>query len=324
MSEIKISNLEKEELEKIRPLIAKYKYNPYRNYKIFSKDLREKILFQQIAEILKNQEGWCLIAKDKEEISGLVTLIKLPWDTKHFGFKMAKIGHLICLDNRLIDELINSVIKNCLKEKIKHLSFRVDTQDFSTIHVLQKNGFYLVETLLTYIFTQANRISNLKDIYKVREFKKRDLPYLEEIAQKSFSQNRFHIDPNISKEKADSLYSEWIKNAPLDKDTAFTFVAEKENQPVGFFTCKFNHNILKWTKMKVLGRGLAAVLPEARGAYISLIKMALHRGMNILKVDIGEFDTQVYNYPVIKTYQRFGMELVLARCTFHRWMESGK
>ncbi|MFN7171007.1 MAG: hypothetical protein ACK4NT_07220, partial [Candidatus Omnitrophota bacterium] len=274
---IEIRVLEKQDLEKIKPLIAEYKYNEYRNYKIFNQELREKILFQQIDDIIINKHGYCLVAEAKGNMNGLITLVNLPWDTKHFGMKMARIGHLIYVNNNLPYELINSVLKLCRRGKIKHLSFRVDTQDFSTIHALQKNGFYLVETLLTYIFTQADKISPLKDIYKVREFKKQDLPYLMEIARKSFTQNRFHLDPYIPKDKADSLYSEWIKNAclprpctqerGLDKATAFTFVVEKRNRPIGFFTCKLNQALLKWTKIKVLGRGLAAVLPEARGAY---------------------------------------------------------
>jgi len=323
MNKFEISILGKKSLEKIKPLISNYRYNEYRNYKIFNKDLREQILFNQIAEVVINKRGRCVVACAKDEILGLITLIHLPWDTKHFGFRMAKIGHLIC-DGNLADSvshaLIRSTLELCRKERVRHLSFRVDTQDFAAIHALQKSGFYVVETLLTYIFTQTNKILQLKDIYKVRAFREKDLPHLVDIAQKSFTQNRFHIDPYVPKNRADSLYCEWIRNACVDKDTAFTFVAEKKNIPVGFFTCELNQGLLKWTKIKVLGRGLAAVLPEAKGAYISFIKAALHRGMKILKVDIGEFDTQIYNYSVIKAYQRFGMIPAKARYTFHKWI----
>jgi len=235
MPHLKIELLRQNNLDNLRPLLNDYPYNEYRNYKIFNKDLREKILFHQVADIVRNKDGFCFVIPEKDKILGLISLINLAWDSRHFGFKMAKIGYLIYQGTQLCYELINAVIKICQEEKIKHLSFRVDTQDFFTIHALQKSGFYLVETLLTYTFTQANKISPLKDIYKVREFKKEDLPYLMDIAKASFSQNRFHIDPYIPKDKADSLYSEWVKNSLFDRDTAFTFVAERGERAVGFF-----------------------------------------------------------------------------------------
>jgi len=38
-----------------------------------------------------------------------------------------------------------------IKKRIKHISFKVDTADIKTALMLQKRGFYLVDTLLTYV-----------------------------------------------------------------------------------------------------------------------------------------------------------------------------
>lgn len=66
----------------------------------------------------------------------------------------------------------------------------------------------------------------------------------------------------------------------------------------------------------VAGRGLSAVLPEAKGAYVSLVKAAIQ---NIfLHYDYLEFDTQLTNYEVIKVWQKFGFDFIRAKHTFHK------
>jgi hypothetical protein len=98
----------------------------------------------------------------------------------------------------------------------------------------------------------------------------------------------------------------------------FVLVAERNKKPVGFFTCRLNQDLLKYIDIRCLGRGLAAVSPEARGSYIDLMKATLYRGMKIMKVDIGEFETQGNNYPVIRAYQKSGMDLVRMKYIFNK------
>jgi hypothetical protein len=155
-------------------------------------------------------------------------------------------------------------------------------------------------------------------------FKKEDLENLIAIAKNSFLNGRFHIDPHIPKDKADLLYVEWIKNCCKRKTADEVFVLEKKFRPVGFFTYNLDKKLLKFTGIKSLGRGIAAVLPEAKGGYISLLIEALKKGKLELKVDLGVFETQIWNYSVIKIWHKFKMDFVGSKYTFHKWVYNRK
>lgn len=322
---MEIEYLERKNLRKIKPFLANYEFNDYRNHRLFSEEQRVNYLMGEISDSVDNND-YVIVAKDKDNIVGLASLIKLPWDTKHFGFKMAQIGYLITNKSYTIpidtkDILLSFILKLCKKEAIKHLSCQVESNDFSSSHCLEQKEFKIVDTLVTYLFTQKHEIPNFKSIYKVRLFKKEDLEDLIIIAKNGFSNGRFHIDSYFPKDKAELLYIEWIKNCCKGQLADKVFVAEKEDRAVGFFTYKLDNKLLKFTGIKALGRGIAAVLPEVKGAIVGLTREALRRGKLIQRVDLGIFQTLLWNYEAIRIWQNFGMDFVCSKYTFHKWLD---
>ena len=164
-----------------------------------------------------------------------------------------------------------------------------------------------------------NKVSNVRDIYRIRKFKKQDLPILVDIARKAFSKDRFHLDNNISKEKADSLFGEWVKNSCEKKYTDRIFVAERNNEAIGFLTFSLDKKLKEHTGYKICGYGLSAVSPKIKGIYPALVKAAIQD--IITHFDCLEFDTQLDNYKVIKIWQKFGFDFLKAKHTFHRWIK---
>jgi hypothetical protein len=118
------------------------------------------------------------------------------------------------------------------------------------------------------------------------------------------------------------LYIEWIKNCYKRKLADEVFVAEKNGSPVGFFTYKLDNKLLKFTGIRGLGRGIAVVLPEARGAIVGLTQEALKKGKLVQKVALGVFETLIWNRAAIKIWQKFGMDFVCSKYTFHKWIGS--
>ena len=325
---MRIEYLKEKELNKINSLLLDYKFNNYRNYRIFNNEQRLKSLFGEISDSLK-EDAYIVVARNKDEIIGLISLTKLFWDTAHFGLKMAKIGYLIAKGSyydsiTTKNELLSFILRLCKKEEIKHLSCKADTSDYSTAHCLEEKGFKLMDTTVTYIYTQKHSIPDLKNLYHIRKFKKNDLSSLIIIAKENFWINRFYIDPHIPKNRTAQLYIEWVKNCCKGELADEVLIAEKKGKVVGFFTYKLDERLKRFMGVKCAGRGIAAVSPEAKGAYVSLLKAAIERGELITKLDLGEFETQVWNYPVIKIFQRFGMNYVNSKHAFHKWIGSPK
>jgi len=319
-----ISIKEELNLNEINQLLSSYSFVDYRTYRI-KKTFLDNYLFSQIKELTKSKSNCLIIARKKEKIIGLITLIDLPWDTDIFGIKMAKIGHIIggSTDGQNIlikNELINSIIQVCKDKKILHLSCRIDVEDFSSFYVLEKNGFNLMDTVVTYVYDKIKHsIPRIKDIYKVEGFKKDDLTYLRRLAKGSFSKHRFYLDPHIPQRKADYLYEQWIKNACLNKKRDRVLIAKKNDKtPVGFLIYRLNERIFKYTGCRIIGEGLAAISPEGKGAFPSLLKAALNN--EIKSIDYAEFDSLIHNYEAIKVYRKFGLDFVRGKYTFHKWL----
>jgi hypothetical protein len=319
---LKIYILE-DEFDKLAVLVYDYRFNEYGSYRMLDKDKLNKFLFNQISVSLNNEGNWVLVAEYRKKIVGLLILNLLPWDTKHFGVKMAKIGYLmangdyaqnICIKNKLLFNLF----KLCKKEKIIHISYRIDISDISSIHAVEKNGFRLIDTLVTYAFNRhKHRIPDIKELFKIREFKKQDLLMLVKIAKKAFSKDRFHLDHHFSHKKANDLYGEWIRNCCKREYTNRVFVAEVKESVVGFLTFRLDRELQRFMNYKICGHGLSAVLPGIKGVYPCLVKTAIREiGLNY---DCLEFDTQLNNYEVIKVWRRFGFDFIRAKYTFHKW-----
>jgi RimJ/RimL family protein N-acetyltransferase len=198
------------------------------------------------------------------------------------------------------------------------VSCRVDAEDISSVHVLEKAGFRLTDTLVKYVFNRRKHgVYQIKDLYKVRMFKDQDLPILMEIARTAFTKDRFHLDSTFSQEKADDFHARWIENLCLGQlGKRWVFVATSNNRPIGFFAFKLNEELERLTGYKIAGHALGAVLSKAKGAFPSLVKAAIQNFTS--GYDCLEFDTQLNNYEILKIFQRFGFDFVRAQYTFHK------
>jgi len=321
-----IEYLKKDNLETIRRLIIDYEFNDYRNYRVLKKKMVNECLFKQIEDLLSVNKGISVVVfKKGKDAAGLIILTDLPWDSKHFGFKMAEITYLIAKGSyeesyKIKRSLVSFILRMCRQNGTRHLSCKIDTADFSSIHVLEESDFKIMDTLLTYIFNRfKHKIPNLKKLYKTRPFKRKDLNTLLKLAQDSFLNSRYYRDALLPREKADRLHREWVKNYCSNLKDNRAFVAEKGNKVVGFIIYKKNRELKKLCGTKVVGNGLSAGSPVAKGAYIALIETALE-DVILSSHDIAEFDTQVINYEVIKVYQKFKLDFVRSKYTFHKWL----
>ncbi|MDD5116461.1 MAG: GNAT family N-acetyltransferase [Candidatus Omnitrophica bacterium] len=291
--------------------------NPYRRYKLLSSQQKADLFVYDLLHICRQPSGCLLIAREGRNILGAAALHSSGWDSRHFGVRMACIERFFCNSAAASNQLLGNVIQECRRQKIRHLSCKIEQPDFCSINCLEGEGFKMVDAKLTYVFYgQRQRIPPLKELFPVREFRRGDLKSLVNIVKDRFWINRFYTDPFFDKSKAVSFYVKWLKNCCRFKCADMVLVAQRAGIPVGFFTFLQDKILLK-AGIKCWGRGIAAVSPDAPGAYVSLLKEALRRGHE-LGIDIGEFDTQISNFPVIRLYQRVGMEFVKSSFWFHK------
>lgn len=316
-----ISLLDNKQIYKINDLIKDYPFSDYRFYNI-PKEKLYRYSYNQFLKLAMDKNAWVFVNIERKKINGISILRCLQWDTRHFEMRMGGIEYLIAQgfywNNRKIkNKLLSFMLRFCQERKIFHLSAKIDANDISSIHVLEKNGFKLMDTSITYIFSKNKKIPNLRSLYKVRNFRKGDLNTLVDLAKRSFRRHRFYFDPFIPSNKADDLYGEWLKNYCKNPLIHKVLVAERNKKVVGFFAYRLNKDIERAMGYKIASRGLLSVSPKAKGAFVSLAKAACHDV--ILNYDFGEFDTQINNFETIKMCQRFGLDLIRVKYIFHRW-----
>ncbi|MBA7709263.1 hypothetical protein ES703_118176 [subsurface metagenome] len=324
MPNLKLGFLQKEDVKDIKPLIAKYDFNDYRHYGVFKRDLLNRYLFNQISDLLLKDKGsWIVVAKEGKEIVGLVSLVRLNWGKEVFDIEMAEIRHLItpktCKDKReIINACLSFIFQICRNEGIEHLSHRVDTSHFLTIHCLETNGFKIMDTLLTYLFNKRrHRVPQIRDLCQVRPFEEQDLESLINMVRGAFPMSRFSLDPNIPNEKVDEFYIKWVKDCCKGLLADKVLVAERRGRAVGFLAYRVNWELARLSGFKICGKGLLAVSVQGRGTLPTLMKVSIQDGIPLY--DFSEYDTQITNYKMIKVCQRFGFDFIRSKYTFHKW-----
>lgn len=311
---------------KVREFLRQYDFNPLRNYRgICPKDAGDYFA-RATLNLCNRQENRLLVGVNRNTVRGMLCVIPLAWDTHHFGMKMAKLlvlkrdaaGRRQAFD---ADQLLDSGIDLCQRQKIAHLTCRIDIDDIATAHALEERDFHLMDTIVTYLFrsTPEYALPSLRRLHSVRECRESDLAELREIAKKAFTKDRFHLDASFAPDKADALYAKWIRSFWIRKRGSKILVAcDASGRPRGFLAYQLNSALRECAGIKAIGRGLAAVQPGAKGAYVALVMDTVRDAMG--SYDFAEFDTQLTNREVIRIYNKFGFRLVRSQHTFHKWL----
>ncbi len=193
-----------------------------------------------------------------------------------------------------------------------HLTCKVNTQDRHIVNALEKCGFYLADTLVTYAFCYSkNRLPNIKSNCIIEDCLQEDLSALKRIARKSFKIDRFHSDTSLPNELCDEYYAQWVENA-YNGFADRVIVARYNKETVGFTTLKINH------QESCAHLNLAAVSDSYRG--LGIYTEMIHEGVrwlmsqpNIEKVFTG---TQINNLAVQKTWIKLGFTVYDSKYVF--------
>lgn len=325
-----ISVIQKANLDEVLKLLSKSHFQPYRYLlgKTTARQLRN-FLSTEIMNLFSNELHTCCVILKKGSVLGIGFLEELPWDSEIFNLKMARIKYLLSDDQiplsvMVKDKIVTFLVNVCLNKKIKHVSCKVNTDDITSIHVLENNGFRLMDTLLDYTF-EYNRspISDIKQSHIIRSFKKEDINGIIEVARTAFGTHfgRFNVD-NELKKNASKFYVKWAESScRSDSDTIF--VAELNKKIVGYSIWKENILSKEILDIDVGAYSIGAVHPIAYGK--GIFKALTYTGMKRLKgkVDIIVGPTHINNYPVQRGYASLHWKIVNARHTFHRYFKKG-
>jgi RimJ/RimL family protein N-acetyltransferase len=247
---------------------------------------------------------------------GVSTWRKLEWDSEQFGMPAARVELLEASGSYAEArgkkrELLASVLEQCRKAGIRHLSARVDTGDFSTIHALEEGGFELIDGIQTFLLPlDGNRASAPVG---TRMFEPRDLPQVLEIGRTAFIFDRFHADHVLSPSVADQVNESWTRNCCLGIAADAVVVAEEGERIASYVTCGTNREARRGIIILVATAEWARGRGAARRASSAALDWFASEGME--SVEVG---TQLRNIPAARLYESLGFRLTRTSFTFRK------
>lgn len=236
-------------------------------------------------------------------------VVKLEWDSRHFGFGVAKIPRA-----RLTRKELHAARDFCREESIRCLYFLADSGDASVWRDAVETGFRPID-----VRVDLDRREELPQARTVEEgptdlATDADLPELLGLADSAFTESRFYRDENFPRARAKELFGLWTEKG-VREPGFFTVFRRHGGMPAGFLTGRASGE----------GTGvieLVAVSDELRGKRIGTRLVAdglaefRRRGCEVVSVA-----TQGSNVSAQRLYQAQGFRTTSVRLWFHLWLE---
>ncbi|MCK5305552.1 MAG: GNAT family N-acetyltransferase [Candidatus Omnitrophica bacterium] len=327
-----IVEIDNSTLKKLSPLLNKYKFKNFYSCGEILNEEKVDYFLRKLSKIKKNGRIIAIEIKDKIRAFGWIELS--DWDTRHFGFKMAKAGLVsqsgYSDDKKYASILLNEIEMYCIGQQIKHITIRLPLNQISLIHAAEENDYLLMAQANAYIKSLRNyAIETCNSSIRLRFCQPADLKKLREITEKSFRPrsgwfDRFHNDPMLSDEKADLLYKEWINNCYknyLKKANNKIIVATYKAKVVGYLSGELDSEATKSFGKKVAYITLNAV-DEAyrrRGIYGLLVQEVLN-WFKEKNVDLVHILTQSGTIGVQKVWIKQKDVSSETQCVYHKYL----
>lgn len=251
-----------------------------------------------------------------ETPAGVATWRNLEWDSEQFGIPAARLDLLEACGSyaearAAKQKLLASVLDQCGKSGVRHISARVDTGDFTTIHALEDAGFELIDGIQTFLLSlNGNHASEPSG---TRLFEPKDLPEVLEIGRTAFIFDRFHADPALSTAVADRVNESWTRTCCLGIAADAVVVAEEEARVASYVSCRNDTQARRGVIILVATAEWARGRGAARRASAAALHWFAEHGAEA--VEVG---TQLRNIPAARLYESLGFRLTRTGLTFRK------
>ncbi|MCI0499564.1 MAG: GNAT family N-acetyltransferase [Planctomycetales bacterium] len=279
---------------------------------------------------LRDRGGFLIAAAEKGNVCGFAVLSKLPWDSEYFDKQMGAVNYLVVdpkKENKdeTADQLLQYAENLSRRNGLEFLLSKTSTHDYTAIHSLERNGFFMMDTILS-IYYDFRRFPETGEHIKCPRFEVRladsaDCDALVAVSRSAFAEHigRYHNDKNIPREKATGVYEQWLRSS-CSGWADWIVVAEKENQIAGYSVWKKPSDNQKRHGIDLVDYSIVAIDPRFQKQ--GLFGLLTLEGMKLIreKYRYSEGRTVVDNYGVQRGFIKLGWKICGGRHAFHKWL----
>lgn len=309
------------------PFLSERGFHPYGYYRDLSTDHLRQYNLQRL-----HSDTRCWTA-ESAGIRMLLGIRDTEWDTEQLGFPCARVEILTIIGDdgnsdtvrEIADNLLEVMHQDCRSRGVQYLIARIPSTAVEVAQSLQQNGYLLVDGLINYHYDLSLPIPDTPIIPNIvfRQGNTGDIAQCLHIASQSYTLDRFHSDPLISKERADQVHRLWVENSFRKISADQVWVAEYQQKAQAYYTGSID-KVSQQVFPDTIGHiGLVAAGQALRGKGVAtaLCIYALHgfHQMGVRQVEVG---TQIANITAQRIYQKAGFRPVNSFLTFRGWIES--
>jgi ribosomal protein S18 acetylase RimI-like enzyme len=324
---MKIVSLTRNMYVALEPLVREYPFKHYTHYPEPGERNSTRYFLEGIQTAGADPCTRFWVASSGREIIGLASLTFLSWDTEQLGVRAGKIGYLLPEHDyktsyEIKHGLLEKVIKGCKTDRVQYLTVRVNSHETTSIHVLEDNGFVLLDGILTFSYDLREGLKRrAKSGIKTRLASPKDSSQILRIASSAFRYDRFHTDPDVPKKTADGLHSAWLRNSMAGIDADAVIIGEKNGRLLGFVTCKIDKRSRPLLGLSMGTIVLVAVDEKGRGKGVaSAMTAAALDWFREHGTDLVEVGTQLRNMQASRLYETAGFRLVASSLSMRKWV----
>jgi len=316
--------------EVLRPLLEACSYKPLR----YLADVLPQHLcdwwLEEVVAALEGHGGKDILAEVDGCPVGFCVIGDLPWESAILNKKMAAVKHMAAMPGREHAEVVESLVSTALEwtrdSNYDFLLCKTYTDDFTTIHALERQGFLLVDTLLDFVvdlrrFPNALQTAVIPAGMELRLAGPADLAGLVEVSRRAFAfhPGRFHVDARLGPECSKTIYERWIESC-LNGWADWVVVAETAGKIAGYSAWKRPSKREMRHKLDLGHYSIGAVHPDFHGQ--GLFSALTLRGTELLESLATRIEgpTHINNYGVHRGYIKLGWRIEDAHHSFHKWL----
>lgn len=239
----------------------------------------------------------------------------VPWDSDVFGFAVAQIQHLRVFDShRAMGDYAR--FQDWLDTgRVGIVSSRLPHHQLRESMFLEANGFRFVEMVLHPTLENLQSLDIPQDSLRITPACDSDLHLLEDIAERAFRHERFHVDPRLDPRLGDRRYRRWVTNSLGHPVQRLLKITDDQRLVAMFLVESRDDRSAYWH--------LTAISPKWQGrgyghrVWRSMLRHHQAEGCETLMTTIS-----ARNVAVLNLYSKLGFRFQPSEMTFH-WVRNG-
>ncbi len=199
---------------------------------------------------------------------------------------------------------------------------KVPVKEVDIVHSLCSAGFRVVDVNIIFEREPSRDLDNeiSSSPITVRYMRESDRGMLLDIAGSCFVYSRFHLDPFIPTQMANTIKREWVANYIQGKRGNGILVAELNGRLIGFLADL--HVILTGKKIRVIDLIGIDKAYQNRGGGRQLVSCFIKNAVG--KFSVLRVGTQIANLPSMHLYEKCGFRIIDAAYVLHAHIRAGK